>query len=189
MCDGGPHMATLALSQWQKVTSWHDSVWFGLLTARVKCEVVNSLIGKFWFEIIWICDLDRRIKDVFSRSFGVKPPCQDFNWESFSSSKAPHQQLTHGVCRGDLIATGSNDKTVKLMNFNPSTATLEGLRTLLGILWTDCDLWQIRQDLWLATCDRLDNVICDLWLATCDPLGNVIYFQVLRATWPCTMEL
>jgi len=28
--------------------------------------------------------------------------------------------------RGDLIATGSNDKTVKLMNFNPSTATLEG---------------------------------------------------------------
>ena len=28
--------------------------------------------------------------------------------------------------RGDLIATGSNDKTVKLMNFNTSTATLEG---------------------------------------------------------------
>ena len=33
-------------------------------------------------------------------------------------------------CRGDLIATGSNDKTVKLMNFNPSTATLEGLKIL-----------------------------------------------------------
>ena len=28
--------------------------------------------------------------------------------------------------RGDLIATGSNDKTVKLMNFNTSTASLEG---------------------------------------------------------------
>ena len=27
---------------------------------------------------------------------------------------------------GNLIATGSNDKTVKLMQFNPSTAGLEG---------------------------------------------------------------
>ena len=34
-------------------------------------------IHHFGFEIIWICDLDRRIKHVFSRSFGAKPPCQD----------------------------------------------------------------------------------------------------------------
>ena len=81
--------------------------------------------------------------------------CKFVYWEIFSSSKAPHQQLTHGVCRGDLIATGSNDKTVKLMNFNPSTATLEGLRTL-GILWTDCDLWQ-SDNVWqcVTMCDNL----------------------------------
>ena len=34
-------------------------------------------LDQFWFEIIWICNLDRRIKHVFSRSFGAKPPCQD----------------------------------------------------------------------------------------------------------------
>lgn len=36
---------------------------------------------------------------------------------------------------GDLMATGSNDKTVKLMKFNPETSNLEGLCTwALGIL-------------------------------------------------------
>ena len=30
------------------------------------------LVWWFWFEIIWICDLDRRIKHAFSRSFGAK---------------------------------------------------------------------------------------------------------------------
>lgn len=28
---------------------------------------------------------------------------------------------------GDLMATGSNDKTVKLMRFNPETSNLEGM--------------------------------------------------------------
>lgn len=31
---------------------------------------------------------------------------------------------------GDLMATGSNDKTVKLMKFNPETSNLEGDTTI-----------------------------------------------------------
>ena len=38
---------------------------------------------------------------------------------------------------GDLIATGSNDKTVKLMRFNPDTCNMEGsfeiMMTCIGI--------------------------------------------------------
>ena len=68
--------------------------------------------------------------------------------------------------RGDLIATGSNDKTVKLMNFNPSTATLEGLKTLC-----------------LSLTKSLLKIIHLFLVDNCN-----LDTQEPRATWQCTME-
>ena len=56
--------------------------------------------------------------------------------------------------RGDLIATGSNDKTVKLMQFNPNTAGLEGGESDLtmhdGTVRDCCFVEEVNQNIKLS---------------------------------------